>query len=198
VTDAAPDEPTDAQLVAAMAAGDQRAAARLYDRHASLVFAIALRVTGERSDAEDVVVECFAQAWEQAGRYDASRAAATSWLANIARSRALDLVRARGRRDARVAADSTLVEATPVIAEGDDALARIEGVERDARVAAALATLPAPQRAAIELAFWDGLSHSEIAARTATPLGTIKTRIRTGMLALRARLAPAMQQEEGA
>lgn len=181
----------DAALVAAMARGDAGAAAALYDRHASLAYAVALRITGDRTDAEDVVVECFAQAWGQAARHDATRGGVAAWLANIARSRALDLVRARGRRDARVRTDSEAVETAPVHDDGPDALARLEGAERDARVAAALAALPAPQRAAIEAAYWEGLSHAEIAARDGTPLGTVKTRIRLGMQALRAALAPA-------
>ncbi len=178
-----------------MATGDERAAATLYDRHAGLVLALALRITSDRGDAEDVVVESFAQAWEQAARYDATRSAVVSWLANIARSRALDLVRARGRREQRVAADSTVVESTATPVEGDDVLSQLEQAERDARVAGALAVLPEPQRAAIELAFYEGLSHAEIADRIATPLGTVKTRIRMGMQKLRELLAPDMTPE---
>jgi RNA polymerase sigma-70 factor (ECF subfamily) len=180
----------DAALVGAMARGDERAAAELYDRHAALVLAIALRITGERSDAEDVVVESFAQAWQQASRYEAARSGVPAWLASIARSRALDLVRARGRRERRVSSDSETVESAPHPVASPDALQALETAERDASVSAALATLPQAQRAAIELAFYEGLSHAEIATAIAAPLGTVKTRIRLGMQKLRELLGP--------
>jgi RNA polymerase sigma-70 factor (ECF subfamily) len=191
-----PADADDAALVAAMALGDEGAAARVYDRHAALVHAVALRVTGERADAEDVVVECFAQAWRQAARFDGARGSVAVWLAGIARSRALDLVRARGRREARVATDSERIDAAAPALASPSALERLETAERDAHVAAALATLPPVQRDMIALAFWEGLTHAEIAERSGTPLGTVKTRIRLGLQKLRERLAPTPARME--
>ena len=191
VNEAAAVEASDVELVAAMAREEEGAAARLYDRHAALVYAVALRVTGEAGDAEDVVAECFAQAWRQASRFDATRGNVAAWLAGIARTRALDLVRARGRREARVLPDSEVVSTAPLPATAPDALAQLETAECETSVARALAALPSSQRDAIALAYWEGLSHAEIAERLATPLGTIKTRIRLGMHKLRELLAPS-------
>jgi RNA polymerase sigma-70 factor, ECF subfamily len=150
----------------------------------------------EPADAEEVVVDVFGQAWRQAAAFDPRRGSVGAWLATIARSRALDMVRARGRR-ARAHERAALLSdegiATPVSALGPDPGRGAERSEARRLVGQALATLPEPQRVAIELAYFEGLSQSEIAERLAEPLGTIKTRMRTGMEKLRGLLSPLLE-----
>jgi RNA polymerase sigma-70 factor (ECF subfamily) len=179
--------PPDLVLITGMASGDEQAAATLYDRHSSVMFALALRIVGERADAEEVVLEAFMQAWRGAAAYDVSRGAVRSWLAMMTRTRALDLVRGRGREAKAVARAAHLFVDEPVAMSSAPPHAE-EEVERSARATAlvsALDVLAPSQRTAIELAFFEGLSHSEIAKRLAEPLGTVKTRIRLGMAKLR-------------
>ena len=182
----------DRELVWRMAAGDERALGALYDRHARTAYALALAVVGERADAEEVVADAFSQAWRSAADYDPLRGSVAGWLTTIARARALDLVRRRGRRGrayrrAAQAADGEL--AAPVaLPEPPDR--RIERAEAGDLVRRALAALPDPQRRVIELAYFGGLSHSEIAAELAEPLGTVKTRMRAGLEKLRVALRP--------
>jgi RNA polymerase sigma-70 factor, ECF subfamily len=185
----------DSQLVGRMAAGEDAALGDLYDRYGKMVYALALAIVREPADAEEVVVDAFGQAWRRAGSFDATRGSVAAWLSTIARSRALDTVRARGRRvraHERAALLSDEGLAAPITAAGDPA----HGVEQsEARrlVSQALAALPGPQRTAIELAYFEGLSQSEIAERLAEPLGTIKTRMRSGMEKLRALLGPLLE-----
>ena len=184
---APPARSDDAALLDAMRGGDERAAAALYDRHAPMVFGLALGIVQERSDAESVVLEVFTQAWRDAARYDAARGSVASWLLVLARSRALDLVRSTGRR-ARltpVSVDDAPPAALVATDVPSDPAQAVEARDRHDQVAAALDELPAAQRAAIELAFFDGLSHTEIAEQLREPLGTVKTRIRLGMTKLR-------------
>jgi len=187
VSDTTDLSPSDLALVTAMAAGDERAAATLYDRHSGIMFALALRIVTVRADAEEVVLEAFMQAWRGAATYDVSRGSVRGWLAMMARTRALDLVRSRGReakaveRASQLHADEPVAMSVVQIHPEDE----LEGTVRASAVASALDVLAPPQRKAIELAFFEGLSHSEIAARLAEPLGTVKTRIRLGMAKLR-------------
>lgn len=185
----------DGALIARMAAGDERALGALYDRWSPAVYALALGIVGGRDDAEDVVEETFWQAWRGAERYASSRGAVATWLLTIARSRALDRRRAMRRRREETLADAPPEDAPSVApaeiapAASDPAQAA-ELAERRAMVAAALGELPREQREALELAYFGGLSQTEIAARTSEPLGTVKTRIRLAMQKLRERLAP--------
>ncbi len=179
-------EHSDADLVAEMARGIERAAAKLYDRHSDVMYGLALRMVGEGADAEEVVLDAFAQAWRDAARYDPTRATAAGWLTTIVRTRALDLIRARGRRakmSEKVAAQpdesSSMGRRVP---EADRSVLQAE--EEDA-ISYALGALPMAQRKAIELAFYEGLTHHEVAERLREPLGTVKTRIRLGMQKLR-------------
>lgn len=187
-----PRSTTDTDLVAAMARGAQGAISALYDRYGAGLFGLALRITRERSDAEDVVIDAFAQAWRDAGTFRTDRGSVAAWLATITRSRALDLVRGRGRRER--AHDAALAQAaTEPAAVGRAPVSPTDAVladERSRLVAAALEQLPEPQRQAIELAYFEGLSHSEIATHLAAPLGTVKTRVRLGLAKLRDLLAP--------
>jgi RNA polymerase sigma-70 factor, ECF subfamily len=166
----------------------------LYDRWATTVHTIAYYLLGQADDAEDAVEETFWQAWREAGRYDASRGAVSTWLSTIARSRALDRQRARQRR-----AEEPLEGVVPS-SDGSGGIAgsrapstnqqqEAEASERARDVAAALEKLPAEQREVIELAYFGGLSQSEIATRTSLPLGTVKTRARLALEKLRAPLA---------
>jgi RNA polymerase sigma-70 factor, ECF subfamily len=178
------DQCDDTADVSRAAAGDEAALAALYDRHSRAVYSLALRVLADQADAEDVLQDVFAQAWRQAGRYDSRRGPVAAWLLNMARTRAIDRLRARrARPDSHTAAsDGAHVELSIPAVDPGDALA----AARDAaRVRAALEELPVLQRLAIELAYFEGLTQSEIAARLEQPLGTVKTRIRLGLLKLR-------------
>lgn len=180
------DRASDQAALARMALGEGDAVAELYDRHARPIYSLALRILGDATEAEDIVQEVFSQAWKQAARYSASRGAVGAWLLTLARSRAIDRLRAKRARpgevsDERVAAQ--LVDAGPPV----DSLVLTS--EQVARVRAALDELPLLQRAAIELAYYEGLTHAEIADRLEQPLGTVKTRIRLAMLKLRDVLA---------
>ena len=181
-----------------MAAGDERALGELYDRHGSTVYALARAIVGERADTEEVVADAFGQAWRTAGRFDPARGSVTAWLATITRTRALDLVRARGRRSkvlARAAQESDAGFATPLAAS--DAPDRdVERQETWQLVTRSLGALPEAQRCVIELAYFGGLSHSEIAAELKEPLGTVKTRLRAAMEKLRDALSPRISQVE--
>ena len=181
----------DRELVARAATGDERAMSDLYDRYGTVLYAVAYRVVGQRADAEEVVVEAFTQAWRDASRFEAARGSVAAWLTMIARSRALDLVRARGRRD-KLAASAALsgIDAGPAPSAGENPADRAEDDERRRMVRQAIEALSPPQRQAIELAFFEGLSQSEIAARLNEPLGTVKTRVRLGMQKLRESLRP--------
>ena len=179
---AAGERRADTAVVRRIAEGDRAAMAELYDRYADAVFSLACRIVSLPADAEDVVQEVFTQAWRQAGRYDASRASAAAWLLNMTRSRAIDRLRANKTR-LRVSVDDDRVAVTPAAGHDQEQLAI--GAERAARVRTALSRLGEAQRQVLDLAYFGGLTHGEIAARLDQPLGTIKTRIRTGLLKLR-------------
>lgn len=168
-----------------MASGDQQAMAQLYDQTSALVFGLALRIVGEPSAAEDVVLEVYTQAWRQAGEFDSARGRPTAWLLNMARSRAIDVRRRRGRDRAT----EPLEAAGQVCCEAPGPEALTAAAERHRFVHRALAQLSAEIHEVIHLAYFGGLSHSDIARRLGQPLGTVKTRIRTGMMQLRAALA---------
>jgi RNA polymerase sigma-70 factor (ECF subfamily) len=176
-------EPADdpAYLMQQIARGDREAFSRFYDRYASLVFTLAVRLLGVRSEAEDLLQEVFLQVWRQANTYRQERGSPEAWIITITRSRAIDKLRSLRRRDRSVV---SAAEASR--AEGDERLAR-ETMASEARltVHGALAGLPEAQRTVMELAYFDGLTQSEIAARLGEPLGTVKTRMRTAIERLR-------------
>jgi RNA polymerase sigma-70 factor (ECF subfamily) len=163
-------------LVKRMADQDQSALRELYQRYAGRVQAIALRCLGVRGDAEEVVQETFVEVWRRARDFDDRRGSVGAWLTTIARTRAIDRLRSRSSASRATTASAAEVP-EPVPSPGDTAMQR----QAQERVRAALATLPAEQRQALELAYFEGLSHSEIAQRTGQPLGTVKTRVRLGM-----------------
>lgn len=175
-----------AALLRRIADGDQSAVAELYDATSNVVFSLALRVLGERASAEDVVIEVYAQVWSQAHAYDPQRGTPLSWLLTLTRSRAIDLLRARQRVRATEPLDaaSQALDGAPGPEENSSV------TERRRVVSQALASLHEEQRQVIELAYFADLSHAEIAAKLGQPLGTVKTRIRTGLLRLRQLLGP--------
>lgn len=184
--------PSDLDLVRRMANGDESAVAQLYDRYGTVLYAVAYRIVGQKADAEEVVMEAFAQVWRDAGRFEAARGSVAAWLTMISRSRALDQIRGRDRRE-RLNSSAAREEQSQPPAMGHwgaDPGYQAEQTERQKRVAEALQSLSPVQRQAIEMAYYDGLSQSEIAERLNEPLGTVKTRVRLGMLKLREALRP--------
>src|SRR5262245_27050884 len=163
----------DQATLARIARGDQAAFAELYDRHSRLIFSLALRILQDRADAEDVVQEVFAQVWAQAQRYDASRGAVAAWMLVLTRSRAIDRLRAKRSRP------ETAGEATAAESVVDGSVTQdleLLSAEQVTRLQRAMKELTEAQRAALELAYYEGLTHVEVAERLAEPLGTVKTR----------------------
>lgn len=172
----------DAAVVARMAGGDADGLALLYDRYAKPVFSLARRILDDETEAEEIVQDVFSQAWHQASRYDPARGPVVAWLLMITRSRAIDRRRARQAApivDSRFEAGLDLRD----VAAAPDA--RAISANQVARLRRALRELPLVQRLAVELAYYEGLTQSEIAERLEQPLGTVKTRIRLGLRKLR-------------
>jgi RNA polymerase sigma-70 factor (ECF subfamily) len=177
------------ELLGRIADGGPEALKSLYERVSSRAMAMAFRLLRDRFEAEDVVQETFVEVWKRAGQYEASRGGADAWVVAIARNRAIDRLRAQGssaRTARRAFAESEGVGPVP---------AEVPGERRRERVIGALSALPAEQRRVIELAYFDGLTQTEIASHTNEPLGTVKTRVRLAM----AKLADLLAEEaEGA
>ena len=170
----------DMRLVARVRAGDQQALSQLYDRYSGVVYGVALRILQDTGAAEDILQDVFLQLWRRPDAFDSSRGSLTAWLAVIARHRSID--RLRRRRP-----ETDIAEC--VIAGGDDPRDETERALVIEKVRGVMNEMGAEQRAAMEMAFFQGLTHTEIAEKTGQPLGTVKTRIRSGLQLLRARLA---------
>ena len=182
----------DIARINAVAGGDPSSLAAIYDRHASAVYSLAMRIVGETAEAEDVVQDVFAQAWRQAAHYDARRGSVVAWLLIMTRTRAIDRLRMRqARPDRALTPDPRVLEQLPAVTE--DPASGLSAREEAARVRQALAALPMMQRVDIELAYYEVLSQSEIAERLEQPLGTVKTRMRLGLLKLRDVLTGAVR-----
>lgn len=174
-------------LLERVAQGDRDSVMVLYDRFSGAVLAVALRVTGNRAEAEDIVQEVFARVWREATSFDRARGSAAAWIVTLTRNRAIDVVRSRSRR-ARHEDDQTAEE--PVVTEAAATPeAQVVDAQRAEAVRLALDALRPEQRQVIELAYFGGLSHSEIAERLQQPLGTVKTRIAQSVKRLRDALA---------
>jgi RNA polymerase sigma-70 factor (ECF subfamily) len=174
-----------------MASGDGDALRELYDAHARAVYSLAIRILRSQSDAEDIVQEVFVQAWRSAARYDATRGTVAGWLLMLAKSRAIDRLRSRRARP-ELSDEAGAPEPADTGAAPDIQVVR---GEQASRVKAALEQLPLLQRTALELAYYEGLTHAEIADHLEQPLGTVKTRIRQGLLKLRDALGSAQRDE---
>jgi RNA polymerase sigma-70 factor, ECF subfamily len=181
-------------LVRAVAAGDQPALHALYERAHRVVFTLAVRVTGSRESAEEVTLDVFHDVWRRASGYDPANGTVLGWIMNQARSRSLDRLRFEKRKK-RV--DPASGEG-PQIEDEADCCAVFELKERATALRAALAVLTAGEREAIELAFFSELTYAEVAARLNQPLGTVKTRIRSGLHKLRGTLAAGAPASESA
>jgi RNA polymerase sigma-70 factor (ECF subfamily) len=168
-------------LLAQIAQQDQAALAQLYDRYAQVMYAIAFKILGTPEEAEEVVLDVFHQVWRTADHYNAKRGRVDTWLFLLTRSRALDRLRAL-ERIARAAASIKAAHQYPSITNPEE---DILISERRARLLAALSQIPPAQRQVLEMAYYKGLTHVEIAQQTGERLGTVKTRLRLGLSKLR-------------
>jgi RNA polymerase sigma-70 factor (ECF subfamily) len=174
--------PSDTELLARLGARDTSALEQLYDRHARHALGVAYRVLSDRAEAEEVVQDVFLQLWNARIRYDERRGKFTSWLFVMARNRAVDRLRRRSSRPRGEPATGREAAHAP------DAERHVLDGERQRQVAHALSQLPSVQREAIELSFFGGLSHSEIARQLSEPIGTVKSRMNRAMATLRTTL----------
>ena len=195
--------PDDGELAARIVAGSADALAQAYDRYVAVVFTAAVRLTGDRQVAEDVVQETFLALWNRAETFDAGRGSLRTWLTTIARNRSVDRLRAQGRRPQSISLTSRddgsdaaemlerIVAASDEgrAAASEDPAAAYDAMELRETLARAVAEMPEPERRVIVLAYGDGLTQAEIADRLSWPLGTVKTRTRRALHHLRASLA---------
>jgi RNA polymerase sigma-70 factor, ECF subfamily len=176
------DPGADIVLIERIVDRDEAAVGALYDRHCRLLFGLILRIIRDRSEAEEILQEVFVLVWTRAETYNVSIGPPAAWLVRIARNRAIDRLRANAVR-------LRAVESAPEPAPAESPESRASVSEQQRAVARALESLPPDQRVLIEQAYFLGLTQSELAERFKLPLGTVKTRIRTGMLALRDQLS---------
>jgi len=176
-------ETPDEALLARIAQQDRDAFTGFYDRHARILFSVAVRIVNDHAEAEEVLQEVFVQLWEKAERYNAQLGKPLQWVLALTRNKAIDRLRSLGRR-ARFVAEITSEEAAAPVSD-QTATDAASGHERAELIRAAVRSLPADQRQAIEMAFLAGMTQQDIAVSLNQPLGTIKARIRRGMLKLR-------------
>ena len=177
--------PGDDELIAAVARGDHPALLALYDRHGRVAYGLAYRILGEAGAAEEAVQDAYLRVWRRASTFDASRGGVRSWLLTIVHHCAIDLLRRRAGAPPVVAGLDEIADRRSV----PDAWSEVSGRIESERVRTAVETLPGEQRRAIEMAFFDGLTHREIAERDGLPLGTVKGRLRLGLRRLQGLLA---------
>jgi RNA polymerase sigma-70 factor (ECF subfamily) len=177
----------DIRCLTRIAAGDEEAVSQLYDRHSAKLYGTALFIVRDPLDAEDVVIDAFMKVWRTASEYDVSRGTVNAWLTTIVRSRAMDVVRARGRRERAYA-----LAGTQSTTEGDDGSSWSDALfqslsfdELKAGLAKALSSLSSAQRAVVELTFLAGMPHTRVATHLGLPLGTVKTRARLALRNMR-------------
>lgn len=180
-------------LLSQIAAGDTRAFDQLYDRYSAIVYALLLRMLGGAEDAQEILQETFIQIWNRAHMFDQSRGSEAAWLLSIARSRGIDRIRSRktrGQREADAGREISIRSETVDREQGVHLaiLSEEQGLVRDA-----MKELPEAQRKALELAYFDGMSQSEIAEALSEPLGTVKTRMQLGMKKLREKLKSTLR-----
>ncbi len=181
---------SDVELLHAIARGDEGALARLYDAYRVILFGLLVRILNSREEAEDILQEVFVQVWRRAKDFDDERGRPFTWLVTLARSRAIDRLRSLAARQ-RLATGAA--QEQEQIEDVSDALTDAVRAEQQAVVRSALAELPPEQRQTLVLAYFDGLTQSEIASKLNAPLGTVKTRMRSGMIKLRALLETKLE-----
>ncbi|CAN5851692.1 sigma-70 family RNA polymerase sigma factor [soil metagenome] len=174
-------------LISGIAGKEEAALSALYDATTSRVFALALRITGQRNDAEEVTEDVYMQVWQRAGAYDLNRGKIMTWLYTICRSRAIDLLRRRNPAEIRLSSEMPCEDAD-IVADPLDALC---GLEEHSLVRAALEALSVNERQVLVLSYFKGFSHQEIVDYTATPLGTVKTVLRRAMQLMKEQLMAA-------
>ena len=179
---------SDVELLHAVARGDEAALARLYDGYRLILFSLLVRILNSREEAEDILQDVFIQVWRRAKDFDEKRGRPFTWLVTLTRSRAIDRLRQLGARQ-RLAASAERDQSD----EASDALADTIKAARKEIVQSALAQLPQEQRQTLVLAYFEGLTQSEIASQLGAPLGTVKTRMRSGMIKLRALLGTQLE-----
>ena len=181
----------DPALVAAVAGGDETALSLLYDRFSGMLTGLAHRILGDASDAEEILQEAFIQVWKQARRYDSKRSSVSTWLVLITRSRAIDRLRSRKVKDRTLQAVQQEKKGTHTSPQGVGDVLR---EERGRRLNREMALLPPEQREVLEMAFFRGMTQSEIAETTGIPLGTVKTRSLLAMRKLRTALSDEIEE----
>lgn len=188
----------DPKLLARVAKGDQQAFGQLYDQSSTLLFTLAYRILSDREEAAELLQEVYLEVWRKIVKYDVGRGTPIAWLVTVTRSRAIDRLRARASRGQPLMAD-TLEH--PLVSQAPDANPNPYEAQEDSELrqmmARAILDLPLPQQQAIDMAFYQGLTHTEIAAKLNQPLGTVKTRIKLAMTKLRASLQQTWPQGEG-
>jgi len=186
----------DPKLLARVAKGDHQAFGQLYDQSSTLLYTLAFRILGDREEAAELLQEVYLEVWRKIARYDAGRGTPIAWLVTLTRSRAIDRLRSRSSRGQRLTVDSLehpLVSQTPDV--GPTPQETQEDLQLRQVMVKAILELPGPQQQAIEMAFYQGLTHQEIAAKLNQPLGTVKTRIKLAMTKLRASLHPVLHPD---
>jgi RNA polymerase sigma-70 factor, ECF subfamily len=173
----------DTDLVALIARRDESALSALYDRYSRLAFSLAMRIVGERTLAEEITADSFVSVWRAAGSFTEERGRFVTWLMSVVRHRAIDELRRLNVRPEGSSVELNEALQSTSLPDGLDDLMDVR--QRQVVVRSALASLPPPQRQALELAYFGGLTQQEIADKTGTPLGTIKTRMRLGLLKMR-------------
>jgi RNA polymerase sigma-70 factor, ECF subfamily len=179
----------DQEMIARIGRRDQSAFSALYDRLSGPLYSLAMKMLGDPAEAQEALQDVFLQIWSRAGTYNPEQSSVFSWTVLLTRSRVIDRLRARGRRSRVVVSPEETLDAAADASTVESAADTVEKNDEAARVRSVLNNLPSEQREAIELAFFEHLSHHEIAARLGQPLGTVKARIRRGLLKLRQRLS---------
>jgi len=178
-------EKDDGELIQRMASKDANALDAFYSRYNRLAFSLIFKILGNRADAEDVLSDVFWQVWQQSSRYDSSRGKPVAWLLTISRTRAIDRLRLTSRQQMETVEEAQLDPPSGAAEPDPFVRADVRGAVQEA-----LQSLPEQQKIPLEMAYFQGMTHTEIAAALGQPLGTIKDRIRTGMLHLKKRLRP--------
>ena len=184
----------DPALLASIVKGDQQAFSQLYDHSSTLLYTLAFRILGSREEADDLLQDVYLEVWRKVARYDIGRGTPIAWLITLTRSRAIDRLRARAARGKNATTPLDNSVSSRMADRGPSPFETQADQELRMTVGTAMTSLPAAQQQAIELAYYEGLSHNEIAARLNQPLGTVKTRIKLGMSKLRESLRRCWEQ----